>query len=117
MTALAGAKISAAKKGKTPTSFKAFQAAGRRRNGTSSLEARLYEFLVGAGYTLEIEKSFGRYLVDVYLPDYHLAIEADGYYHIGRQDRDALRDAVLLAQYDLPVVRLTAGDIRTLTSA
>ena len=58
------------------------------------------------------EEHFGSYWVDVYLPPpYHLAFEADGdYWHkIGsdQSKHDAKRDAYLLREHDLPVIRLT----------
>jgi hypothetical protein len=68
---------------------------------------------------LVFEAKFGRYSVDVYLPPpYHLAFEADGdHWHNkpGAKERDEKRDAVLLKQYGLPVVRLAQGEIDDMT--
>ncbi len=78
----------------------------------TALEARLWKFLVEAGYTIEIEKPFGRYRVDVYLPDYHLAFEADGWHHAQYQvEHDLKRDAWLWETQQLPVVRLNYLEI------
>ncbi len=80
----------------------------------TELEARLWKFLVEAGYAIELEKQFGRYRVDVYLPDYHLAFEADGSYHHsrpGRPEYDSRRDALLLKIFGLPVVRIEEREL------
>jgi len=59
---------------------------------------------------------FGRYEVDAYLPPpYHLAFEADGtYWHNRPGDREAneRRDAELLLEFNLPVVRLTEEELK-----
>ncbi len=64
---------------------------------------------------VQIQKSFGRYCVDAYLPPpYHLAFEADGaYWHSSskQQNYDARRDSDLFRRFDLPVVRLTEVDL------
>ena len=58
------------------------------------------------------EERFGLYRVDAYLPlPYHLAFEADGeYWHRNSSKRDAKRDAYLLREHGLPVVRLDEHD-------
>ena len=75
----------------------------------TDLERRLY-VLLAEFPTVIREQRFGRYRVDAYLPPpYHLAFEADGVYWHDRPERvkhDARRDAYLLAEYGLPVVRL-----------
>ena len=55
------------------------------------------------------EEHFSLYRVDAYLPHpYHLAFEADGaYWHKDHVKRDAERDAYLMREHNLPVVRLT----------
>ena len=57
------------------------------------------------------EEHFGHYWVDAYLPPpYHLAFEADGvYWHRAdskQSKKDAKRDAYLIMEYGLPVVRI-----------
>ncbi len=64
------------------------------------------------------EVTFGRYRVDAYLPDYHVAFEADGTYWHGNpesQARDAKRDAYLLDEFNLPVVRLTQDELSAMS--
>lgn len=52
----------------------------------------------------EVEKQFGTKYVDIYLPDFGVAIEIDGPFHNKR--RDAQRDAYLFEQYGLRIVRI-----------
>lgn len=67
---------------------------------------------------VEIERRFGRALVDCYLPDYHLAFEADGtYWHRAElQARDRARDERLWERFRLPVVRLTQAELEEVTA-
>ena len=60
------------------------------------------------------EKRFKRYVVDAYLPPpYHLAFEADGeYWHRMRPEHDVRRDAYLLEQFNLVVIRLSEKELR-----
>jgi very-short-patch-repair endonuclease len=59
------------------------------------------------------QQPFASYVVDFYIPSHHLAFEVDGWHHGLKLSRkyDARRDARLLAEYDLPVVRLTVREI------
>ncbi len=58
------------------------------------------------------EQRFGRYRVDAYLPPpYHLAFEADGVYWHQDPEKDATRDAYLMAEHGLPVVRLGEAEL------
>ena len=65
-----------------------------------------------------VEKYFGRYRIDAYLPPpYHLAFEADGkYWHTLHKQKDPgyyhRRDAYLLRKFNLPTVRLTEDEIQ-----
>ena len=65
--------------------------------------------------TVKRECRFGSYAVDAYLPPpYHLAFEADGaYWHSSQKQRlhDAKRDAYLLVEHNLPVVRLSEAEL------
>lgn len=59
-----------------------------------------------------VQKRFGRYVVDAYLPrPYHLALEADGEYWHQDSDADCARDTYLLREFGLPVVRLTEREL------
>lgn len=76
------------------------------------LELALVLLLRGAGFIIKREKRFGRYRVDAYLPERHLAFEADGkYWHSQQREHDARRDAELLERFGLPVVRLTEQEL------
>ena len=80
-------------------------------------ERILAEFLYDCGYEFVREQRFGRYRVDFYLPEYHLAFEADGEFWHGHNERFRpgyyqQRDGYLLEQFSLPVVRLTDREIQ-----
>ena len=65
--------------------------------------------LQGAGFDVEVETSFPPKWVDCYLPEYHVAVEADGPYHTRQKDMD--RDAFLMVRYALPVLHVTAEEL------
>lgn len=78
------------------------------------IEDFLVEVILGEFPEVQREVWFGHFRVDAYLPHpYHLAFEADGsYWHRNREGSDAARDAWLLRKFNLPVVRLTEGELR-----
>ena len=71
--------------------------------------------IVAAGYRIQEELDFPPYRVDVYLPQFHVAVEADGPLHRGRATmrHDVARDDFLRRRYSLPVVRFTEEDIKS----
>jgi hypothetical protein len=75
--------------------------------------------LLVAGYELVPEVCFGRYRVDFYEPNRHLAFEADSdYWHapLWRREHDAKRDTELLNSFGLPVIRITQEEIQRLVA-
>lgn len=62
------------------------------------------------GYGIMEEVEFPPYRVDVYLPEYHAAVEVDGVQH--GPTADARRDRRLDEDYSLPVFHIRAGDSR-----
>ena len=56
-----------------------------------------------------VEGEFPPYWVDCYLPDYHVAFEADGPSHSQIKDRN--RDDTLMINYALPVFRISSEDL------
>lgn len=50
------------------------------------------------------EAQFPPYQVDIYLPEWHLAVEIDGPFHLQKHDR--FRDQVLRDTYGLLVLRI-----------
>lgn len=83
----------------------------------TSLAFALAGSLLNAGYALVPEVRFGKYVVDFYEPEQHLAFEADSdFWHSPRWRRrhDKQRDASLLAEYNLPVIRFTEAEINSL---
>lgn len=66
------------------------------------------------GIRWEDEKRFGRYSIDIYLPDYNIALECDGeYFHQlpGVPEKDARRDRELFLKYGIVTVRYTDTEI------
>lgn len=84
------------------------QAVARQTQTMSKLHRALILNLAEEYSHLVVEKIFGKYSVDVYVPEIHTAFEADGaYWHSkpGAKEHDMARDAWLMKQFDLPVVR------------
>lgn len=81
-------------------------------------EHRLALFLLDADFDLAPQVRFGPYCVDFYEPNRHIAFEADSYWHTrpGRPEKDAKRDAYLLAEHDLPVLRFGYEEILAWTA-
>ena len=80
----------------------------------SKLSWRMIEVFLSEFKIVIPEQSFGKYTVDAYLPEEHLAFEADGSYWHNRPGvnlRDKKRDAYLLSEFGLPIVRLTEDEI------
>lgn len=71
----------------------------------------LANYLLAVGYDdLALEVPFGRAFIDIYAPNEHLAFEADGsYWHSlpGRSESDKARDATLMKEFELPVIRFS----------
>ncbi len=59
------------------------------------------------GFLVEVEKFFEPYWVDCYLPDLHVAFEADGPQHKNRR-KDTVRDDRILARFNCPIIRVTS---------
>lgn len=84
----------------------------------TSLEEILYIYLEFCGYEVVRQQRFGRYIVDAYVPAMHTAFEADGeYWHKDSGEKDQARDAWLLENYNLPVIRFTETEIKTLSAS
>lgn len=82
---------------------------------------QLVAFLEGAGFELRTEEQFGRFSVDVYLPEEHLAFEADGIYWHDLNDRERpgyynRRDIYLMEKFGLPVVRITDVELAAIAA-
>ena len=71
------------------------------RTSLTSIHQKLVVILKSIGFTVEIEVGFPPKSVDCYIPEYHIAFEADGPHHSKQKDLD--RDAFLLTTYALPV--------------
>jgi len=70
----------------------------------SGIHRRVEDVLDGMSLSYESEVYFPPYHVDIYMREWHLAIEADGPFHNRRKDEG--RDALLLEKFGLIVIRL-----------
>ncbi len=70
------------------------------------IHRRLTALCKSFGFTVLEEKQFAPYTVDVYLPEFHVALEADGPGHGLRRRKDQERDEKLWQEHQLPVIRL-----------
>lgn len=74
-------------------------------NSERSLPHRRVEKILDAmQLAYESEKIFEPYRVDIYLPEWHCAVEIDGPYHLKKADTK--RDEFLREIYKLPVLRI-----------
>lgn len=81
----------------------------------------LHRYLASRGFTVEPEVRFGRFTVDLYDREHHIAHEADGtYWHtkneVRRPGYHASRDAYLRERHGLPVMRYSDTEIRYLVT-
>lgn len=80
---------------------------GRTFERAPTGNTRIHRALDGAlrrvGFVTQLEEPFGPYAVDIYVPELHMAFEADGPSHSKRKDR--IRDLVLLDTFGLHVAR------------
>ena len=76
-------------------------------NFLTDAHQNLIKRLEGRGLNVMEEIPFPPYQVDVYLPDFHVAVEVDGPQHEAKSDRR--RDDELWSTYFLPVFRIDAG--------
>lgn len=86
----------------------------------TKLERILYRFLCCAAFKVERQKRFGKYIVDAYVPEYHLAFEADGatwHSYPEQVKRDAIRDKWLQERFGLPVVRMPERELLKLAGS
>ncbi len=62
------------------------------------------------GISVQDEIPFPPYTVDIYLPEYHAAVEIDGPHH--SETKDTLRDQRLWEEYRLYVLRIDIGEAK-----
>lgn len=74
----------------------------------SDAHRRVIRLLETWGVEIMEETAFPPYIVDVYLQDYHAAVEVDGPHHRNRCKQDKRRDTLLLDRYSLPTFRVPA---------
>lgn len=80
----------------------------------TKIHVRLHETLWGLGFDVEDELKVGPYFIDCYVRELHLGFEADGQaYHKGKDaQRDAERDAWILANAGIPIKRVPDYDLK-----
>ena len=61
----------------------------------TGIERALYVMMKMSGFTFIPEKRFGRYVVDAYIPELHMAFEADGAFWHKDEERKLRRDIYL----------------------
>ncbi len=69
------------------------------RNYSTPAEIELWKYLKGKkAFNLKFRRqhSFDQYILDLYCPELHLAIELDGEYHIYNEEYDMKREQYLL---------------------
>jgi len=110
-------RISEAKKKHVETSVGCLCAACKVPTSPTVIENILVDILLREFPCVEKYKKFGRYEVDAYLPKYHLAFEADGERWHQNKDRDIKRDAFLLENFSLPVIRFTGKELVAMKKA
>lgn len=84
---------------------------GADRKGMTGIHVNLANMISGLGFHIENEYPFPPYQVDVYVPEAHVAFEADGQGHT--KSRDEKRDSILLEQYGLLVRRFDGRLLET----
>jgi very-short-patch-repair endonuclease len=86
----------------------------RGTTGTSGHRA-LHRFLVEAmGFVVEDEHPAGRYSIDCYAEEVHAGFEYDGrdfHASTAQRRRDAERDAWILGELGIPIMRFTDADL------
>lgn len=87
----------------------------------TKLAQALHAYLSARGFIVEPEVRFGRFTVDLYDREHHIAHEADGqYWHAKNEAKrpgyHASRDTYLREHHGLPVLRYTDTEIRYLES-
>lgn len=80
-----------------------------KKTGGTKIQKMLQEKIKNLGFGVEHEYPFPPYQVDCYVPEAHIAFEADGLGHMAKSD--AQRDNTLGLQYGLIVVRFTQKQI------
>ncbi len=79
-----------------------------KQNTPNQLRVKSWIEDIGIGVTLE--EDFGKYVVDIYIPDLLLGVEIDGPYHLKKKDR--LRDEYLMDSFGIDILRIPDKDIK-----
>lgn len=85
----------------------------RRSNEATSIEIKVRKLLTRMGLEYLAEYQVGPYVIDAFIPEYQIAVEADGsYWHglDGVPEKDEARDAYLFA-LGIITVRFTEEDL------
>lgn len=80
----------------------------KRKTSLTSIHRQLILICKELKLRYVIEKKFGRYKADIYLPDYNIILEADGsYWHNLNKKRDRIRDIRLERDFKVKVYRFS----------
>ena len=80
-----------------------------QQKGMTRIHRFLSATISGLGFHVENEYPFPPYQVDAYVPEAHVAFEADGISHLVKED--AIRDENLFEVYGLLVKRFPAKEL------
>ena len=86
---------------------------GDQKKSMTGIHVRLTGLIQNLGFHVEDEHPFPPYSVDCYVPEAHVAFEADGPGHLKK--RDAARDAELELIYGVLVRRFSQKDLENTT--
>lgn len=67
---------------------------------------RVEKYLNEEALEFESEKAFPPYTVDIYFPEWHIALEIDGPFH--GKNKDYVRDEYLRVHYGLIILRMSS---------
>lgn len=77
----------------------------------TATEIKLKNEVERIGYIVDMSAQFGKYVVDLYIAEIHVAVEYDGPSHTFKK-RDKARDAYLMENFFLPTQRINEKDYR-----
>ena len=69
-------------------------------------QLKLQKVLQDLGFAVDLEEPFHIYRIDCYVKEFHIGVEYDGAGHSWKK-RDEKRDAFLMENFKLPILRVT----------
>lgn len=78
--------------------------------GGTAIHRKLSRAVRACGFDVLEEEPMGKYRLDIYVPELHMAFEADGPYHSEKHDTE--RDATLAEEYGLVTLRYSQATLQ-----